>query len=138
MKAHPAHGIALPLAHDQLAVLQAVAEPNRARIVALLAHGEHCVCDVGDALGMSTALVSHHLRTLRGVGLLRERRSGRWVFYSLDVERVEALRAAVVDLLTPTTDAATACLCTDCGSRSTTGLEPSPLSRLPLAAEVSR
>ena len=106
---------------DHLATLQAVAEPNRARIVALLGHGEHCVCDVGDALGLSAALVSHHLRVLRTSGLLRERRAGRWVFYSLDVERLRALRAAIAALLTPTDPAATACVCSGC---STTSREP--------------
>jgi ArsR family transcriptional regulator len=95
--------------------LQAIAEPNRARIVALLSHGEHCVCDVGDTLALSPALVSHHLRVLRGSGLLRERRSGRWVYYSLDLDALERLRAAVTVLLTPTDEAAAACLCSECG-----------------------
>ena len=95
--------------------LQAIAEPTRARIVALLGHGEHCVCDVGDRLALSPALVSHHLRALRDSGLLRERRSGRWVYYSLDLEALERLRAAVTGLLTPADEAAASCLCSDCG-----------------------
>ena len=103
------------LAPDVMAGLQAIAEPTRARIVGLLGHGEHCVCDVGDTLALSPALVSHHLRVLRGSGLLRERRSGRWVYYSLDLEALERLRAAFTDLLTPTDEIAAACLCSDCG-----------------------
>ncbi len=103
------------LAPDFVSGLQAIAEPTRARIVALLGHGEHCVCDVGDTLALSPALVSHHLRSLRESGLLRERRSGRWVYYSLDIEALEQLREAVTRLLTPTDEAATACLCSDCG-----------------------
>ena len=95
--------------------LQAIAEPTRARIVALLGHGEHCVCDVGDKLALSPALVSHHLRALRESGLLRERRSGRWVYYSLDLEALERLRAAVTNLLTPTDEVAASCVCSDCG-----------------------
>ena len=137
METHATHPIAAPLDSDDLVALQAVAEPNRARIVALLSHGEHCVCDAGVMLDMSTALVSHHLRTLRAAGLLRERRSGRWVYYSLDVERVAALRGAVVDLLTPTPAATTVCRCSDCGSRRTAIPEPGPLRRLPLVAELS-
>ena len=100
---------------DAMGGLQAIAEPTRARIVALLGHGEHCVCDVGDKLALSPALVSHHLRTLRDSGLLRERRSGRWVYYSLDLEALERLRAAVTGLLTPTDETAASCLCSDCG-----------------------
>lgn len=111
-----------------MASLQAIAEPTRARIVALLGHGEHCVCDVGDTLALSPALVSHHLRALRDSGLLRERRSGRWVYYSLDLEALERLRAALTSLLTPTDETATSCLCSDCGVGR--GSRPSG-SRLP-------
>ncbi len=121
---------------DDLAALQAVAEPNRARILGLLGHGEHCVCDVGGALGLSTALVSHHLRVLRTSGLLRERRAGRWVYYSLDVERLATLRGAMAALLTPTDTAAISCLCSDC---STTKISPAPgdpARQVPRLAEV--
>jgi ArsR family transcriptional regulator len=120
-----AHPPAPALAPDIIARLQAIAEPTRARIVALLGHGEHCVCDVGDTLALSPALVSHHLRALRDSGLLRERRSGRWVYYSLDLDALEKLRAAVSDLLTPTDETAASCLCSDCGpervARAATG-----------------
>ncbi len=103
------------LAPDVTAGLQAIAEPSRARIVALLGRGEHCVCDIGEALEISPALVSHHLRVLRGTGLLRERRRGRWVYYSLELAAVDRLRAAVAGLLTPGDDAAAACISSDCG-----------------------
>ena len=60
---------------EDLVVLQVITEPNRAASC-FLGDGEHCVCDVGEALAMSPALVSHHLRVLRTSGLLRERRRG--------------------------------------------------------------
>ena len=108
-----------------MAGLQAIAEPTRARIVAFLGHGEHCVCDVGDTLALSPALVSHHLRTLRDSGLLRERRSGRWVYYSLDLDAIERLRMEVSNLLTPTDEAAADCVCSDC--RVERGSRPNPM-----------
>jgi ArsR family transcriptional regulator len=137
MDAHVSHSIAPQLPPDVLVALQAVAEPTRARIVSLLAHGEHCVCDVGDMLGLSPALVSHHLRTLRASGLLRERRAGRWVYYSLDLDRLASLRSAVADLLTPGEAAATACLCSDCGTSRTAMPPPGSLRRLPVLVEVA-
>jgi ArsR family transcriptional regulator len=137
MDAHPTHPISPSLAPDVLVALQAVAEPTRARIVALLSHGEHCVCDVGEMLGLSTGLVSHHLRTLRASGLLRERRSGRWVHYSLDLERLASLRVAVADLLTATDAATRACICSDCGAGRTATLEPGPLRRVALLTEAA-
>jgi ArsR family transcriptional regulator len=119
------HPIVPAVRDESLAALQALAEPTRARIMVLLGHGEHCVCDVGDALGLSTALVSHHLRVLRSTGLLRERRAGRWVFYALDLERLAGLRADLDALLTPTDAAAATCLCSECGTKSAaTGRAP--------------
>lgn len=133
------HQLEPPVPPDALRALQAIAEPTRARIVALLGHGEHCVCDVGDALGLSTALVSHHLRVLRAGGLLRERRSGRWVFYSLDVDRLAGLRTAVEALLTPTDAAASACVCSDCGpAKAAPRQSGDPFRRLPVLTEAAR
>jgi ArsR family transcriptional regulator, arsenate/arsenite/antimonite-responsive transcriptional repressor len=135
MRTHPAGPAGPTITPDDLAALQAVAEPNRARIVTLLSHGEHCVCDVGDALGLSTALVSHHLRVLRNSGLLRERPAGRWTFYSLDVERLAGLRGAITALLTPTDVAATAWLCSDCGTKASAAVGD-PGRDLPRLGEV--
>ncbi len=118
------HAAEPSLPPDALAGLAALAEPNRARIFELLRHGEHCVCDVGEMLGLSTALVSHHLRALRTSGLVRERRAGRWVYYSLDIDRVDALRGAMTELLSPGEAATTTCRCSDCGVRG-------PLPTLP-------
>ncbi len=118
---------------ETLAGLAALAEPNRARIFEILRHGEHCVCDVGAMLGLSTALVSHHLRALRASGLIRERRAGRWVYYSLDLERVEALRTAVTTLLSPGEAALTPCRCSDCGGgRTLPTLPPRRLATITL------
>jgi ArsR family transcriptional regulator, arsenate/arsenite/antimonite-responsive transcriptional repressor len=116
---------------DDLGALQAIAEPNRARIVELLGHGEHCVCDVGEALAMSPALVSHHLRVLRTSGLLRERRDGRWVLYALDLDRLARLRSTILEFLTPSDAAASACVCSDCGpTRESKPAPGDPLGRL--------
>jgi ArsR family transcriptional regulator, arsenate/arsenite/antimonite-responsive transcriptional repressor len=113
---HPrSHAPGPSLASPDLRALQALAEPNRARIVELLGHGEHCVCDVGGTLGLSSALVSHHLRVLRESGLVRERRDGRWVHYSLEIERLARLREAVVAVLTPPEAASTECASSGCG-----------------------
>jgi ArsR family transcriptional regulator len=124
---------------EDLVVLQVITEPNRARIVELLGHGEHCVCDVGEALAMSPALVSHHLRVLRASGLLRERRSGRWVFYALDIDRLARLRSAVIEFLTPTDAAVSACVCSDCGPARVSGpAAGDPLGRLPVLSGSAR
>ena len=70
---------------------KALSDPNRVRIVSLLAEAELCVCDIAAALGMSQSAVSHQLRTLRALQLVRWRREGRQIFYALDDEHVTDL-----------------------------------------------
>jgi DNA-binding transcriptional ArsR family regulator len=70
---------------------KALSDPNRVRIVSLLAEAELCVCDIAAALDMSQSAVSHQLRTLRDLQLVRWRREGRQIFYTLDDEHVSDL-----------------------------------------------
>jgi len=70
---------------------KALSDPSRVRIVSLLAGAELCVCDLSAVLGMSQSAVSHQLRTLRDLRLVRWRREGRQIFYTLDDEHVADL-----------------------------------------------
>jgi ArsR family transcriptional regulator len=70
---------------------KALSDPTRVRIVSLLAGDELCVCDLAAALDMSQSAVSHQLRTLRDLRLVRWRRDGRQIFYTLDDEHVADL-----------------------------------------------
>ena len=70
---------------------KALSDPSRVRLVSLLAEAELCVCDLAAALDMSQSAVSHQLRTLRDLHLVRWRRKGRQVFYALDDEHVTDL-----------------------------------------------
>lgn len=72
-------------------IFKALSDPTRVRIVSLLADAELCVCDLAAALGMSQSAVSHQLRTLRDLRLVRWRREGRQIFYTLDDEHVADL-----------------------------------------------
>ena len=66
----------------------ALGDPTRVRIVDALSHGELCVCDLAAVLGLSQSAVSHQLRLLRGIRLVKPRREGRIVFYSLDDQHI--------------------------------------------------
>lgn len=59
-------------------------DPTRVRILDALSGGELCVCDIAGLAGISESAVSHQLRLLRGMRLVRPRRSGRQVYYALD------------------------------------------------------
>ncbi len=64
-------------------MLKALADEGRLRIVALLAHGELCVCHVEDALGLSQPAASRQLAVLRNARVVDSRRDGSWVYYFL-------------------------------------------------------
>lgn len=70
---------------------QALADEKRLRILDILRDGEHCVCDLTEALDIAQSLLSFHLKTLRDAGLVSDRRQGRWVHYSLVPEAVAEL-----------------------------------------------
>lgn len=69
----------------------ALGDPTRVRILDALSHGELCVCDLAAVLGLSQSAVSHQLRVLRGIRLVKPRRDGRVVFYSLDDQHIIAI-----------------------------------------------
>jgi ArsR family transcriptional regulator, arsenate/arsenite/antimonite-responsive transcriptional repressor len=66
--------------------LKALGDEKRLRIVRQLSGGERCVCDLMDELGAGQSLLSFHLRTLKEAGLVTDRRQGRWVYYTLNID----------------------------------------------------
>jgi DNA-binding transcriptional ArsR family regulator len=64
-------------------VFKALAVETRLRILSLLVTREMCVCEVMVALDLTQPTASHHLRILEAVGLVKDRKEGKWVFYSL-------------------------------------------------------
>ena len=81
------------LADDRLLQVQAelfkvLADPTRLRIINALILAEMCVCDIAALFDMTQPAVSHHLKVLRQTQLVKYRREGRIVYYSLDDEHV--------------------------------------------------
>lgn len=72
---------------------QAVAEPTRFRVLQLLTSGERCVCELQGDLGAAQSRLSFHLKKLKDAGLVRDRKDGRWVYYSVVPEALEQMRA---------------------------------------------
>lgn len=80
-------------------------DPGRVQILrALLEAGELCVCDLAAVVEMAESTVSHSLRLLRTAGIVRNRRSGRQVFYSLDDAHVRLLLDVSVEHVLHGTD----------------------------------
>ena len=77
---------------DRLAeTFRALGDPTRVRILDALSHDELCVCDVATLIGLSESAVSHQLRLLRNLRLVRARRDGRMMFYALDDQHIVTL-----------------------------------------------
>ena len=67
---------------------RALGDPSRVRMLDALARAELCVCDLASLIDLSESAVSHQLRVLRGLRLVRPRRAGRHVFYTLDDQHI--------------------------------------------------
>ena len=67
-----------------LTIFKALSDETRLRILKLLENGELCVCDIVAALDMIQPKVSFHLAVLKEAGLIKDRKQGKWVHYSID------------------------------------------------------
>ena len=68
-------------------------DTTRVRIISALIHAEMCVCDIAFLLGMTKSAISHQLRMLRQTKLVKYRKDGKVVYYSLDDSHVSTLFA---------------------------------------------
>src|SRR5829696_6221634 len=85
-----------PTVEEIAATFNVLGDPTRIRILDALSAGELCVCDIATVAGISESAVSHQLRLLRGMRLVRPRRAGRQVFYSVDDQHiVQLMRVAI-------------------------------------------
>lgn len=72
-------------------IFKALSDPGRVRIVLALASEELCVCDLAAVCNLSDSAVSHQLRILRNLKIVRNRREGKIMFYQLDDQHVSTL-----------------------------------------------
>ena len=86
------------LISEQPDVIGLLADPLRGRIVDLLANGPACTCHLVADLGAKQPTISHHLRILREAGLVRAEARGRFTYYRLLPEAIEAAAADLTDL----------------------------------------
>ena len=88
-----------PKAQRMAEFFSLLGDPNRLRILSVLAREELCVCDLAATLDMSESAVSHQLRTLRAMRLVSYQKRGRKVFYRLQDNHVLALYQSVAEHL---------------------------------------
>lgn len=82
---------------DMAEIFKALGDPSRLKIVLALRDREHCVCDIAVICGQSESAVSHQLRILRSLKIVKNRREGKIVYYSLDDDHVISLVMTSLD-----------------------------------------
>ena len=88
-------------------VFKILNDPTRVKIVFALSQAELCVCDLAALVGISISAVSHQLRLLRALQLVRFRKSGRLAYYSLaDEHTVHLFRDALAHIQSGVSQAA--------------------------------
>ncbi len=79
-----------------MAITKALSDPNRVRVLLALRRGELCVCQITELFGFAPSTVSKHLSILNHAGLIRSRKTERWVYYRLaDKSAPVAVREAL-------------------------------------------
>lgn len=79
------------------ATFSALADPSRLKIVYSLSAQQLCTCDLAAIAGISESAVSQHLKVLRNLRLIRSRREGKVVYYSLDDDHIGSLLAVCLE-----------------------------------------
>jgi ArsR family transcriptional regulator, arsenate/arsenite/antimonite-responsive transcriptional repressor len=94
----PSDAIVLPVEPLDTTLLRLIADPLRARIVQLLAAEELCTCHLVELTGAGQSNISNHLRQLRQSGLVQQEPCGRFTYYRLDPDALDALGGAISTL----------------------------------------
>lgn len=69
---------------ELLTIFKALSDETRLKVIKLLEHGELCVCDITAALDMSQSKVSFHLGVLKNADLVKSRKEGKWMHYTIN------------------------------------------------------
>ncbi|MEV4666190.1 ArsR/SmtB family transcription factor [Microbacterium sp. LWO12-1.2] len=79
-------------------VFKALGDPTRVRLLSLIAAGtggEACICDLTEPVGLSQGTVSHHMKLLADAGLVTREQRGKWAYFALDVDAMDAAADAL-------------------------------------------
>jgi len=82
-------------------LFHALSDGTRLQILERLRGGERCVCDLTDALDAAQSRLSFHLKVLKDAGLLTDRREGRWMYYTIDLEKLAEAAELIEGLAAP-------------------------------------
>ncbi len=76
------------------ATFKVLGDPTRTKVISALLQEELCVCDLASLIGISQSAISHQLRVLRNMNLVKYRKEGRIAYYSLDDDHISSILTA--------------------------------------------
>lgn len=76
---------------DTSKMLKAMSDPKRLRIVDMLSCGELCACEILEEFHITQPTLSHDMKVLVEAGIIRDRREGKNIYYTLDTEKLNAM-----------------------------------------------
>lgn len=79
--------------------LKLLADDNKLKIIRHLQKGEECVCSIAENLSLEQSLTSHHINSLRKAGLIKDRKVGKWIHVSLNVETFKKIEELFTEQL---------------------------------------
>lgn len=85
---------------DRAKIFKAFCDENRLQILDMLKSGEKCACKLVDELNISQSTLSHHMKILCDAGIVKGRKDGKWVHYSLDEGGAERAEEMLKSMLT--------------------------------------
>lgn len=99
---------------EYVPVFKALADETRLKIVDMLSCGEMCACDILDYFNFTQPTLSYHMKILTDCGIVKARKDGSWMKYSLNLIRIEAFEKFVRAISEDTDD----CICKELGKCS--------------------
>jgi ArsR family transcriptional regulator len=92
---------------DTSKVLKAISEPKRLRIVDMLSCGELCACEILEEFHITQPTLSHDMKLLVEAGIVKDRREGKNIYYSLNQDILQNLQETLQNMFTENAD----CIC---------------------------
>jgi ArsR family transcriptional regulator len=96
---------------ENVGFFKALSDTNRLMIVDMLSCGELCACEILEKFHITQPTLSHHMKTLYNCGLVNVRKEGKWMYYSLNNEKVTEFKAFLNSITTDKED----CICKEGG-----------------------
>ena len=94
---------------EKVGLFKALADTNRLMIVDMLSCGELCACHILEKFEITQPTLSHHMKILCDCGLVNGRKVGKWIYYSLDENRVDDFKKILCSVTTNTDN----CICNE-------------------------